>query len=74
MLLTCGGLVIKMMTQGPLAFLKQPWYMLDMACLLFALMTLMHSSSSRGTCTCSMWPGLLAVGLDDTDDLTDDPP
>ena len=32
MLLTCGGLVIKMMTQGSLAFLKQPWYMLDVAC------------------------------------------
>lgn len=43
MLLTCGGLVIKMMTQGPLAFLKQPWYMLDVACLLLALMTLMTS-------------------------------
>ena len=70
MLLTCGGVVIKMMTQGPLTFLKQPWYMLDLACLLLALMTLMTSlrTSLRTSLDCVVLQvharfGLLAVGL-----------
>ena len=65
MLLTCGGLVIKMMTQGPLAFLKQPWYMLDVACLLLALMTLMTSLMTPLECVVPQVHArshLLAVG------------